>query len=253
MVIHNDYTTNELLANEPCVIDDKCIIYPLTIKEYSQFIKYSIYLQFSRERLKLNKDMNLLSTTILLLIQAMSESGEGDIIKNIDKVVNDFEKLFSLVTKKEVKCVRVGSMFKFQGDGVVIDDSNYEDVRKVIMTTNLMKEPKVFDDPLTQKWYNKALLAKQKKQPKLELEDIIITVIQDMKYSFEYVYGLNIVALYSLYSKIVQRDNYDKVMMFKTVSNKLPNVNLVDSIIDRLYKEDDSDMYIDSDSLGKML
>lgn len=253
MVIHNDYTTNELLANEPCVIDDKCIIYPLTIKEYSKLIKYSIYIQFSRERLKLNKDMNLLSTTILLLIQAMSESGEGDIIKNIDKVVNDFEKLFSLVTKKEVKCVRVGSMFKFQGDGVVIDDSNYEDVRKVIMTMNLMKEPKVFDDPLTQKWYNKALLAKQKKQPKLELEDIIITVIQDMKYSFEYVYGLNIVALYSLYSKIVQRDNYDKVMMFKTVSNKLPNVNLVDSIIDRLYKEDDSDMYIDSDSLGKML
>lgn len=253
MVIHNDYTTNELLANEPCVIDDKCIIYPLTIKEYSKLIKYSIYIQFSRERLKLNKDMNLLSTTILRLIQAMSESGEGDIIKNIDKVVNDFEKLFSLVTKKEVKCVRVGSMFKFQGDGVVIDDSNYEDVRKVIMTTNLMKEPKVFDDPLTQKWYNKALLAKQKKQPKLELEDIIITVIQDMKYSFEYVYGLNIVALYSLYSKIVQRDNYDKVMMFKTVSNKLPNVNLVDSIIDRLYKEDDSDMYIDSDSLGKML
>lgn len=253
MVIHNDYTTNELLANEPCVIDDKCIIYPLTIKEYSKLIKYSIYLQFSRERLKLNKDMNLLSTTILLLIQAMSESDEGDIITNIDKVVNDFEKLFSLVTKKEVKCVRVGSMFKFQGDGVVIDDSNYEDVRKVIMTMNLMKEPKVFDDPLTQKWYNKALLAKQKKQPKLELEDIIITVIQDMKYSFEYVYGLNIVALYSLYSKIVQRDNYDKVMMFKTVSDKLPNVNLVDSIIDRLYKEDDSDMYIDSDSLGKML
>lgn len=253
MVIHNDYTTNELLANEPCVIDDKCIIYPLTIKEYGKLIKYSIYLQFSRERLKLNKDMNLLSTTILLLIQAMSESGEGDIITNIDKVVNDFEKLFSLVTKNEVKCVRVGSMFRFQGDGVVIDDSNYEDVRKVIMTMNLMKEPKVFDDPLTQKWYNKALLAKQKKQPKLELEDIIITVIQDMKYSFEYVYGLNIVALYSLYSKIVQRDNYDKVMMFKTVSDKLPNVNLVDSIIDRLYKEDDSDMYIDSDSLGKML
>ena len=254
MVIYKDYTTNELLANEPCIVDDKCTIYPLNIKEYNTFInKYSIYLQLSRKKLKLNEKVDLLSAIILLLIQAMNESGEGDIVTNIDKVVGDFEKLFSLVTKKEIKCKRVGSMFRFEGEGIVIDSSNYETVRKVIMTMNLMKEPKVFDDPLTQKWYNKALLAKQKKQPKLELEDIIITVIQDMKYSFEYVYGLNIVALYSLYSKIVQRDNYDKVMMFKTVSDKLPNVNFVDSIIDRLYKEDDSDMYIDSDSLGKML
>lgn len=254
MVIYKDYTTNELLANEPCIVDDKCTIYPLNIKEYNTFInKYSIYLQLSRKKLKLNEKVDLLSAIILLLIQAMNESGEGDIVTNIDKVVGDFEKLFSLVTKKEIKCKRVESMFRFEGEGIVIDSSNYETVRKVIMTMNLIKEPKVFDDPLTQKWYNKALLAKQKKQPKLELEDIIITVIQDMKYSFEYVYGLNIVALYSLYSKIVQRDNYDKVMMFKTVSNKLPNVNLVDSIIDRLYKEDDSDMYIDSDSLGKML
>lgn len=254
MVIYNDYTTNELLANEPCIIDDKCIIYPINIKEYSELInKYSIYLQLSRERLKLSKEENLLSITILLLIQSMVESENGDIKTNINKIIGGFEGLFSMVTKKEVKCKRVENIFKFEGEGITINDNNYESVRKVIMKMNLIKEPKVFDDPLTQKWYNKALLAKQKNQPKLELEDIIITVIQDMKYSFEYVYGLNIVALYSLYSKIIQRDNYDKVMMFKTVSDKLPNVNFVDNVIERLYKEDDSDMYIDSDTLGKML
>ena len=254
MVIYNDYTTNELLANEPCIIDDKCIIYPINIKEYSELInKYSIYLQLSRERLKLSKEDNLLSITILLLIQSMVESENGDIKTNINKIIGGFEGLFSMVTKKEVKCKRVGNIFRFEGEGIAINDNNYESVRKVIMKMNLMKEPKVFADPLTQKWYYKALLAKQKNQPKLELEDIIITVIQDMKYSFEYVYGLNIVALYSLYSKIIQRDNYDKVMMFKTVSDKLPNVNFVDSVIERLYKEDDSDMYIDSDTLGKML
>lgn len=254
MVIYNDYTTNELLANEPCIIDDKCIIYPINIKEYSELInKYSIYLQLSRERLKLRKEDNLLSITILLLIKSMVESENGDIKTNINKIIGDLEGLFSMVTKKEVKCKRVGNIFRFEGEGVAINDNNYESVRKVIMKMNLIKEPKVFDDPLTQKWYYKALLAKQKNQPKLELEDIIITVIQDMKYSFEYVYGLNIVALYSLYSKIIQRDNYDKVMMFKTVSDKLPNVNFVDNVIERLYKEDDSDMYIDSDTLGKML
>ena len=52
MVIYKDYTTNELLANEPCIVDDKCTIYPLNIKEYNTFInKYSIYLQLSRKKL----------------------------------------------------------------------------------------------------------------------------------------------------------------------------------------------------------
>lgn len=252
MVIHNDYTTNELLANEPCIIDDKCIIYPLTIKEYSKLIKYSIYLQFSRERLKLNKDMNLLSTTILLLIQAMSESGEGDIIKNIDKVVNDFEKLFSLVTKKEVKCVRVGSMFKFQGDGVVIDDSNYEDVRKVIMTTNLMKEPKVFDDPLYEKMYYKSMKANRKEGA--SLEDVILTVLQDMKYTFEYIYQLNIMQLYGLYSRCVHVKNSDAITIYRTCSDKLPKIDYTDGVIDNLFKErDDSDLFADLDGLvGKL-
>lgn len=253
MVIFRDYTTLELLANEPCVIDDKCTIYPITVKEYSKFIKYAVYLQLSRERLKLNKDFNLLSTTILLLIQSMNEGGQGDISSNIDKVVGDFESLFSMVTKKKIKCVRLGSSFRFEGEKTIIDDDNYEIVRKVIMTMNLMKEPKIFDDPLTQKWYNKALIAKQKNQPKLELEDIIITIIQDMKYSFEYVYELNIVALYSLYSKIIHRDNYDKVMLFKTVSDKMPNISFVDNVIENLYKDNDNDMYIDGNSLGKML
>lgn len=252
MVIHNDYTTNELLANEPCIIDDKCIIYPLTIKEYSKLIKYSIYLQFSRERLKLNKDINLLSTTILLLIQAMSESGEGDIIKNIDKVVNDFEKLFSLVTKKEVKCVRVGSMFKFQGDGVVIDDSNYEDVRKVIMTTNLMKEPKVFDDPLYEKMYYKSMKANRKEGA--SLEDVILTVLQDMKYTFEYIYQLNIMQLYGLYSRCVHVKNSDAITIYRTCSDKLPKIDYTDGVIDNLFKErDDSDLFADLDGLvGKL-
>ena len=252
MVIHNDYTTNELLANEPCIIDDKCIIYPLTIKEYSKLIKYSIYLQFSRERLKLNKDMNLLSTTILLLIQAMSESGEGDIIKNIDKVVNDFEKLFSLVTKKEVKCVRVGSMFKFQGDGLVIDDSNYEDVRKVIMTMNLMKEPKVFDDPLYEKMYYKSMKANRKEGA--SLEDVILTVLQDMKYTFEYIYQLNIMQLYGLYSRCVHVKNSDAITIYRTCSDKLPKIDYTDGVIDNLFKErDDSDLFADLDGLAGKL
>lgn len=252
MVIHNDYTTNELLANEPCVIDEKCIIYPLTIKEYSKFIKYSIYLQFSRERLKLNKDMNLLSTTILLLIQAMSESGEGDIITNIDRVVNDFEKLFSLVTKKKVKCVRVGSMFRFQGDGVVIDDSNYDDVRKVIMLMNLMKEPKVFDDPLYEKMYYKSMRANRKEGA--SLEDVILTVLQDMKYTFEYIYQLNIMQLYGLYSRCVHVKNSDAITIYRTCSDKLPKIDYTDGVIDNLFKErDDSDLFADLDGLvGKL-
>lgn len=253
MVIYNDYTTNELLANEPCIIDDKCIIYPINIKEYSELInKYSIYLQLSRERLKLSKEDNLLSITILLLIQSMVESENGDIKTNINKIIGGFEGLFSMVTKKEVKCKRVGNIFKFEGEGIDINDNNYESVRKVIMKMNLIKEPKVFDDPLYEKMYYKSMRANRKEGA--SLEDVILTVVQDMKYTFEYIYQLNIVQLYGLYSRCVHVKNSDAITIYRTCSDKLPKIDYTDGVIDNLFKErDDSDLFADLDGLAGKL
>lgn len=252
MVIFRDYTTLELLANNPCVIDDKCTVYPITIREYNEFIKYAVYLQLSKERLRLNEEAKLLSATILLLIQSMNENGQGDISSNIDKVTGDFETLFSMVTKKRVRCIHKGGIFRFEGEDVIINDDNYEIIRKVIMTMNLMKEPKVFDDPLYEKMYYKSMKANRKTGA--SIEDVVLTVIQDMKYSFEYIYGLNVIQLYGLYSRCVHVKNSDAITIYRTCSDKLPKVDYTDGIIDNLFKEqDDSDLFADLGDLSNKL
>lgn len=39
MKIYKDYTTLNLLFNEPCNIDDKCTIYPISVKDYERFMR----------------------------------------------------------------------------------------------------------------------------------------------------------------------------------------------------------------------
>lgn len=250
MVIFKGYTDLELLANEPCIIDANCTIYPILVKHYNKFIMYSGYLTISKK--KLNIESDLLSSIIMLFIQAKNEQNM-DTSTNMKCVLGDFEMLFSIITHKDIKGEIRNGKFRFIGDGVIIDDNNYETVREVIMKMSLISEPKVFEDKITEKWYYKALIAKRKNSPNLELGDIVTIVTQSMKYSFNDTLNLNIYQLNNLFTEISHRDNYDKIMMFKTVSDKLPNVSFAESIIEKLYKDDDSDMYLDGDSLGKML
>lgn len=258
MVIYKDYTGSSLLFNKPCKIDDKCIVYPISIKDYDKFIKYANYLTISRKQLNLADESELLRNVIIISIASIN-NGSIDLTDNnsiicMNKVLNDLCELFTILTRVKLKHkISKNGGFEFVGEGIVIDDNNYDNLRDVALKISLLKEPKVFKDKLTQKWYNKALIAKQKNQPNLELEDIITIVSQDMKIPFEKMEEMNIVQLYTYYCRITARDNYDKIMNFKLVSDKMPNVSFSDSIIEKLYKDDDSDMYIDGSSLSKMV
>ena len=75
-----------------------------------------------------------------------------------------------------------------------------------------------------------------------------------MKYTFDYIYELNVVKLYSLYSRIVHVKNSDAITIFRTCSSQLPNVNFTDEIVDKLYTEEsDDDLFVSLDKMAGML
>ena len=170
-------------------------------------------------------------------------------------VLEEIAQLFSLLTKKNIIYIadKDGYIFKDNEETVNINNCNFDILRKIVLKMCLIKEPKIFKDKITQKWYEKALIAKRSKSPDIQFEDILITVSQDMKMSYEEIKNLNIFQLYSYYYRINHVENYKAITIFRTCSSKLPNINYSDGILQTLYKEETlDDLTISADSLGKL-
>lgn len=257
MVIYKNYDTLKLLLNEPCGISNYCTIYPVLVKDYNEFMKYAGYLIISKKQLNLEEKDNLLDSIITASVISLNNGNLDLTNKNtidiMNKVLDSFSRMFSMLTRKEIKyTTSKNNGFEFIGDGVVINNSNYDMIRDVVMRMLLLREPKVFEDKLYEKMYYKALNANRKEAP--SIEDIILTVVQDVKISFSEVKQLNIFQLYALYFRINHVVNSNAITIYRTVSDKLPDISYSDGVIDDMFKEqDDSDLFVDLDGLAGKL
>ena len=258
MIIYKDYDETNLLLNEPCNIDGLGQIYPILVEDYKRFQKYIQYLMFSEKHLKLSEDVSLLNGIIIMMASSKCKDIDDmvELNKKILVVLKEITELFSLLTRKDITYIvnKDGYVFKDNEGAVNINNSNFDILRRVVLRMCLIKEPKLFKDKITQKWYEKALIAKRAKSPEISFGDILVTVSQNMKMSFEKIKKLNIFQLYSYYYRINHVENYKAITIFRTCSDKLPNINYSEGIMNSLFKEESlDDVTISSDSLGQML
>ena len=258
MKIYKDYTTLNLLFNEPCNIDDKCTIYPISVKDYERFMGYTKYLSLSKKQLMLGDKDNLLQTVILISV-AEKTQGQLDLtnpktIDSMNDVLEDFCRMFSIITKKKIECKSSNNGgFYFVGEKTLIDSNNYDDIREAIMKMTLLKEPKVFKNKEVEKWYYKAMKASQRGKKEIDLDDIISIVVQDMKYTFEYVYNLNIFQLYVLYARINNSVSYETISKFRCVGDVKVKLEYNDGVIPNLYKDTElGDMLMSESEMQSM-
>lgn len=259
---HKDYTynTTKLLFDKPCIIDGLGEIYPVKIIQHDEFTKYANLLMFSRKYLELKDNISLLSGVILTNAYSKCKDVNDfmELSLNILTSLDDMCKLIEMVTHKKIIYIKendIKYIFKdVEGEHVLINDDNFDIFREVILKMNLLKEPKVFEDKLTQKWYQKALLGKQKNAPKITFDDIILTVSQDMKIAIKDMEDLNIFQLYSHYYRTTHVWAYETVSKFRCVGSVKSDIQYADGIIENMYKEESlDDVTISADSLGKML
>lgn len=254
-----EYTTDDLIMDEPCYIKTIGNIYPIKVKEWLKFQKYIPYLVNSKKHLKLKDTDSLLDSLIWLGAVSKNKGNLLDFendgwIIYFNKAMQEFEELFSMLTKKTIRRFELGGRFLFTDDKgeCMINDTNFEELRQVVMKMCLLREMKIFDDKLYEQMYYKALRANRKEG--ISFDDILLTVVQDMKYSFDYIYNINVFQLYSLYHRVAHVKNSDAITIYRTCSEKLPNINYTDGVINNLYKEkDDSDLFVDLDGIAGKL
>ena len=251
MDLYKGYTTKDLLLDKPCNLAGICTIYPIKVVEQDEFYKYAKYLILGREHLHLPNEITLLDGIILIYTKAYEEVLK-DKEKAFERTKEELSKLFTMICHIDISCDidEMGLYFHDKDDEIQISGENFDTIRLVVMRMNLLREPKYFEDEYTQKWYNKALIAREKargKQP--EMDDILLTISVEMKISFEEMLNLNIFQLYAYFYRIVHVKNYEASIIFKAVGSKV-NVDFSDCIIEDLYKIDDSDLYVDADKFA---
>ena len=215
-------------------------IYPIKLKDYEEFSKYSSLLYLSKNHF----DESVRDNSLLELLY-LSHSSLG---LTTEDFINNLCKLFSIVTLKEVDFIEKDGKIAFWIDeNGFIDQSNYEKVRVIIMKQNLIHEQKVYKTKLMAQWAEKALLAKQKTAPKISLEDIVSTVSVGCHKHYWDLENYTIYQIYSDFYRLRKIIEHDSSVQFKCAGADLKLPEFAEDL--DLYHNPYDDLFVSSDKL----
>lgn len=145
-------------------VSDVGNIYPIRLKDWDEFEENCEPLLITKKHFQVEDDIPLLALVVFGL-------GDEQAIKNLETV-------FKLALRVEQVTFAYNEDYYFfmASENSIIHSGNYEEVRKIILEQNLLFEPKVYKDPLMQKWAEKVLDARRKNAPNITLEDKVSTV-----------------------------------------------------------------------------
>jgi len=219
-------------------------IYPVLLEKYDAFSDISKFLYVSKNNFA-ETDIPLLQ----LVLMVHKELGE-----TFESLIDKMCKALEMVTKSPVGFMDGKDMFAFVVNNEnYITIANYDEVRKTIMEQNLIHEPKVYKDPLVQEWANKVLQARQKKQGKTTLEDMITTVKAYQGITYEHIAKQTVYQLYADFYRICKIMNFEQSSLFATVSSKEISIEYFAQSID-LFEESNpyKDLFVSSNKLNKL-
>lgn len=258
MIIFNDYELSDALFDLPCIIG-KAKIYPTKVSEYKIFQKYSKYIMFSKAHYGVPSDYkdSLLRCSIyynIMVLRGDNNSNE-DNTEYLNIVFEELEELFSLVCREQIKFSFIDNTYNFinKNSEVIIDENNFDTIRKVLLKLNMIFEPKIYESELERKWEEKAMIARSKKNTSFDFVDIITIVSCSASKSYKDIYEQNIIQLYSDYFRCINTENSRTTSIFQSVDSKYKGSNFADSMVGFLFKNPYEGIWKDKSSLlGKL-
>lgn len=272
MNIYKDYTTDEVVLNKPCIVDEKscylyAAIYPVMLKDLKKLDKYNYLLVFPRdflenELLKINKEMkedifkiNFETSYFELVVNYFTlpyKDEKGKIVqRTVEDIIKDYEELFKLVTKSDdVEFNPIMQTFYSKSPRVDIPFNRVNVIREIILMQNVKKELNMKGDPEVRQRINKARQSKYGKS--LELGEMIAYVSNYKGENYEYIENnKNIFQFYSDFHCQKQIEDYRSTMNFKMIDSKVPDLRLYDNFIADFYRDDTEDYLITLDQFGQ--
>jgi hypothetical protein len=222
--------TTKYIFGEPDFLEGIGNVYPVKLKNYDEFVECSTHLYYSKDHFGEEfKDFSLLE----LLIFGLRD----------EKIVQDFEKLFSLVLKKDIAFFTTDYDFGFKGEKSLINKDNYDHLRNTIMKQNLMFEQKVYKNKVVQKWADKVIQARAKNSIKIEFEDKISTVSVATGKHYWDLAEYTIYQLETDFKRVIKLKQHEQGIILSTVSSDVSiehfaeNLDLYKSPYDDLFKD----------------
>ena len=259
MSLYNDYDVDDILFDLPCNIGQNLSVYPVRVSDYKRFTVLSKYLLLGKEHLGLESDKDVFMAVIQVVLQEYMGEEDKDIENCFTRIIGELEELFSILTRQTIvfkQSVSEKIIFTSQDKKMLVSEYNYSELRQVVMLQNLLHEPKVYKNKIVAEWAERVKKARQKKSGSMQLFDIINIVSVGMNIKYGELYKeMNVFQLYSYFARLTHEEEYKATILFKTVSDKVPNVDYTKSVISEIMKNPDDDLFKESSTskLGNML
>ena len=160
MSLHN-------LFNRPIVVPALGEVYSIQLKDWDEFEECLSVLMLSKANFPIEDE------SIPLLDRLIAYSRSNPYALTL------LTKAFNLVTRSDsfqFVVIQQGIYYFQDKEGRLINPSNYDEFRKVVLHQNILIEPKVFKNPLLAEWASDVLKVKSKDSANISLEDMLSTV-----------------------------------------------------------------------------
>lgn len=247
MILYKDYELSDALFDLPCKVGITNI-YPTLLKDKKQFDKYCNYILLSKKHINmpdtLDSTLKLIISYFVLVKKEENNNKKNDSLIHLE-VINELENLFSIVCRENVTFEFNDYKFEFKNDlgKVLINDDNFDEIRKVILKLNMLFEPKIYKSEIERKWDEKAIKAKMKSDKPTDFADILSVVACTCHLPYSEIYKLNTIQLYINYLRCINTENTHMTQLAKTVCGDYKGVNFTDSVADSLFKNPYDDIW----------
>jgi len=230
------------ILGKPKVIEGVGSIYPIKVKDYEEFTDYAKILYVSIKHFESIPDnLKLLDVIYSNCIHLGYE--------NYDNFIESMCKLFELVTNQDVSFFYDSKTYGFMiGTDGLINSDNYEKIRSIIMSQNIIFEQKIYKTKVMNDWAEKVMKAKQKNAPNITFEDIISTVSVSCGKNYWDLENYTIYQLYSDYYRFRKIQDYESSVQYKCVGADIKLSDYSENL--DLYHNPYDDLFISSDKLS---
>ncbi len=233
-------------------------IYPIKIKDYDEFFECADILYISK---KMFEDIELSLFDIIFAYLLKNENEEERLtFKEIEMKFNNL--LYYTLNTNRVD-------FLYQEDGITIqyyiidkdkdekeivyqlNKNNYDVFREVVMRQNLMFEPKIFKNPLVQKWADKIIKTRAKNSIDITMEDKIDTVHVFTGITYSELEKETIYQIEKDFQRVMKLKGYDTDVNFVCAGDEKRNITHFAEKID-INKSPYDDLFVDKSKLNKL-
>ncbi|NLD45796.1 MAG: hypothetical protein GX660_01160 [Clostridiaceae bacterium] len=193
----------------PEVVEGVGNIYPVLVKDYDEFMRYSSLLVYaSHEQLDIEPSISILD----LLVQNVAANS---------RVIDGFFHLFKLVLRKDVSFdVEDGECVFRIDSNHAINRTNFDMLRQVIMKQNLLYEPKKYKNKLVQEYAELTIENRMKNSPKISIESILTTVSVYKGMTYDSLANQTIYQLTADFKRICRMKDYERSVDYQCVSTE---------------------------------